>query len=83
MIVTWTIPEQQTPLPHQQARVHYGSNNSSGQLQSVKAEVEHFDDDEAEYCTYRALLKELKPNTTYCKLFIHFSSIFVLIINLR
>ncbi|XP_046909370.2 acid phosphatase type 7 [Dermatophagoides farinae] len=65
MIVTWTIPEQQTPLPHQQARVHYGSNNSSGQLQSVKAEVEHFDDDEAEYCTYRALLKELKPNTTY------------------
>nr|XP_027200581.1 acid phosphatase type 7-like [Dermatophagoides pteronyssinus] len=66
MIVTWTIPEQTCPLQQQNAKVFYSrNNNSTKQLQSSIAEMESFKDLDIKYCTYRALLNLLKPNTTY------------------
>ncbi|OTF81601.1 hypothetical protein BLA29_010035, partial [Euroglyphus maynei] len=61
MIVTWTIPEQ---ISLQKGRVFYGMN-STRQSESVMAEIEIFKNYKTEYCTYRALLTMLKPNTTY------------------
>ena len=84
MIVTWTIPEQACPLQQQNAKVFYSrNNNSSKQLQSSIAEMESFKDLDIKYCTYRALLNFLKPNTTYCKFgkIIQESSSFILLLS--